>query len=107
MCRAATDHVIDQGRSKEVGHRGADGSLPHDRLQRYGRLERSGEAIAYGNRQGNSTVLQLMVDDGVAGRGHRKLILTRDFRYVGVDIGPHPVFSEMCDILFADYFSDR
>ena len=107
MCRAATDHVRDQFDTRKVGHIGSDGSLPQERINRYGVARVTSEAIAYGNRSGGLIVLQLLVDDGVQNRGHRKALLDARFRKIGVSIGPNPVFGRACDILLADDFRTK
>ena len=107
MCRAAADHVKDQFGSRKVGHIGSDGSLPHERISRYGAAHVTSEALAYGNRSGGLIVLQLLVDDGVLNRGHRKALLDPRLGKIGLSIGPNPIFGRTCDILLADDFRSR
>ena len=107
MCLAATDLVEDQIGSKKVGHVGSDGSLPWQRIRRYGHAGVTSEAIAYGNSEGGLIVVQFLVDDGVEDRDHRKTLLDSTFRTIGVSMGPHDVFGSMCDIVLADYFIER
>ena len=55
-----------------------------DRLKKYGDLNSSaGENIAYGTKGGKDIVLQLIIDDGVASRGHRTNIFNANFKYLG------------------------
>ena len=96
LTRAAQDHVAWQGPRGEIGHGGEGGSSPSDRLNRHGVTKRtSGENISYG-ATGLQTVVDLIVDDGVASRGHRKNILSPAFRQVGIAIGPHRRYGTMC-----------
>lgn len=98
LALAAFDQVVWQGPRGEVGHRGEGGSSPSDRLIRHGlRPRMSGEDIDYG-AEGLQAVIDLIVDDGVASRGHRHNILNPDFRQVGIAIGPHRQYGTMCVI---------
>ena len=58
MKRACKDHVIDQGPEGLTGHRGSDGTAPHQRMGRYGNLPlKSAENIVYGER----TPLEILI----------------------------------------------
>jgi uncharacterized protein YkwD len=107
LSRAARDHAADQGRTGATGHTGADGSSMSRRVERYGRWDRTiGENIDYGWDRARLIVLSLMVDDGVASRGHRTNIMNKDFRRIGVACGPHPVYGELYVMDFAGGYSD-
>jgi len=41
---------------------------------------------------------QLIVDDGVADRGHREIVYSAELRFAGAACGPHPVYGTMCVI---------
>jgi len=73
---AAEDHLVDRGALGKVGHSGADGSSSSERQARYGEWSgKSGECLWFG-RQGASAetiVTDLIIDDGVASRGHRRV----------------------------------
>lgn len=94
--RAAGDHAADQGRSGVIGHTGGDGSSPSDRMRRYGRWSATGEAIAYGSHRAEDVVLQLIIDDGVPDRGHRRILFNPAYALVGAACAPHPVWREVC-----------
>ena len=103
LALAASDHVKDTGPRGLTGHSGTDGSTFGDRIARHGRIHRTaGENISYGPDDARSIVMQLIVDDGVPGRGHRTNIFNPDFRTVGVAIGDHQVYGRMCVMDFAD-----
>jgi uncharacterized protein YkwD len=95
---SAADHVVDQGRTGQTGHAGSDGSSPSVRAERRGGGAYVAEVIAYGPIDATDAVRQLIVDDGVADRGHRSIIFSAELRYAGVSCGPHPEFRTMCVI---------
>lgn len=105
---AGKDHVKDQSESGKVGHTGKDGSSPFDRMKRYGKyLRTAGENISYGENTGRSVVFQLIIDDGVPGRGHRKNIYNENFKTVGIACGTHKKYRHMCVITFAGGFQEK
>lgn len=108
LSQAAEDHVDDQGPSGDTGHDGSDGSSPFDRIERYGQwLSTAGENIDYGNDEARRIVLSLLIDDGVASRGHRDNIFNSAFKVVGVACGPHKKYRNMCVMNFAGGFKKK
>jgi uncharacterized protein YkwD len=99
--RAAADHAEDQARTGATGHAGSDGSRPSDRMRRYGRWTATGEVIAYGPDRAEDVVLQLIIDDGVPGRGHRRILFNPAYALIGVACAPHPVWRTVCVLDFA------
>jgi uncharacterized protein YkwD len=96
---AARDHVKDQAGTGRTGHTGSDGSSFTTRMSRYGKWNTSaGENIDYGNSQARRIVMSLLIDDGVASRGHRKNLLDKSFNFIGTAVGTHQVYGSMCVI---------
>lgn len=95
---AAKAHAQDQ-RDGTIGHSGSDGSSPSERLSRFG-VENlgSGENIAYGPNTAEDVMLGLIIDDGVADRGHRTSIFSPDWTMAGVGCGPHASIRTVCVI---------
>jgi uncharacterized protein YkwD len=91
-----------------MGHTGADGSTVDQRLRRHGRwLESAAENIDYGSDSARDVVISLIVDDGVAGRGHRTNIFNPALRVLGAACGPHPRYRQLCVIDYAGGFEER
>lgn len=81
---AAYDHCADTGPTGTTGHTGTDDSTASDRINRYGAwANTAGENISYGSNDPIEIVMQLFIDDGVPGRGHRANILN-DYDAQGV-----------------------
>ena len=108
LSRAATDHIRDTGPIGSIGHKGIDRSTIATRVSRYGRW--SGyiaENISYGPVEAREIVVQLLVDDGVSSRGHRRNILENQFAYIGVAVGHHKTFTTMCVMDFATAYFEQ
>ncbi|AIN94080.1 CAP domain-containing protein [Treponema putidum] len=85
LCYSAQWLADDQAETGQAGHYGSDGSSPFDRMNRYGKvLITAGENCAYGPKTGREIVAQLLIDDGVADRGHRINILKKEFKKAGI-----------------------
>ena len=103
LVRAARDHVRDLGPKGAIAHEGTDGSSPSIRVRRYASSVRTvGEVISFGPDNASSVIAELLVDDGVANRGHRKILLDPRFRTAGAACGPHAEYRVMCVIDLAD-----
>lgn len=100
LALAAADHVADQSRSGAVGHY-TRGRGPGERMKARGGGPYVNEVITYGHHEPAGVVHQLLIDDGVPGRGHRHSLLRTTHRYAGVACGRHPVHRTMCVILMS------
>ena len=110
LARSGAELVRAQAKSKETGH-GSGRMTMVKRIQRHGRWTVAiGEAISYGPYvadRGRDVIAQLLVDDGVPSRGHRKTLYDKDYRLAGVSCGPHPTFEMACVIDFAGGFEEK
>jgi len=109
MSRGAKDHT-DSQRGGGMGHTGDDGSLPWDRVARYGQWSGTiAENISYGGygeADARLIVLSLVVDDGVNPRGHRDNILNEAFNVIGVGCGRHETYETVCVITYAGEYEE-
>jgi hypothetical protein len=67
----------------------------------------AGENISYGYSDAYKIVMQLLVDDGVSSRGHRKNIMSRDFNVCGIAIASHSQYGAMCVIDYAGGYQEK
>lgn len=106
LAAAARRHVERQGPRGDVGH-GGSGAL-NQRLQAQGFFAGiTAEGISYGQDSPRDVVRQLVVDSGVAGRGHRLDLFSRAYQAAGVACGPHRRWGEMCVIDYAGSIMPR
>jgi len=106
--QAATDHAMDIGPRGATGHIGDDGTVPLERVGRYGTVppgNRLGENISFGPPTlAEWHVVQLLVDDNVPQRGHRNALLNPRYQFTGTACAPHAAFRIVCVITYAsDY----
>jgi len=100
--------VYDQSSTGNTGHKGSGNSSPTDRAKRFGQFNGYfAENIHYGDCEPGFVVISLLIDDGVQSRGHRKTILSADFNTVGVAIGSHKTYNEMCVTTYATKFIEK
>jgi hypothetical protein len=109
MSAGAADHVRDQGPVGGMGHGGRDRSTTAARVGRYGRwFGVISENIQYGRAaNAHDVVADLLIDDGVPGRGHRRNALDPAIRVAGVSCGPHMTYGQMCVIVHATDYAER
>jgi uncharacterized protein YkwD len=108
LAKAAADHVADMGAKGFTGHTGSDGSSMTDRMKRYGEWQSNcGENCAFGSSTAEEIVCQLIVDDGVSTRGHRKNIFSPDFGVTGIAFGPHKGMDNCCVFDYAKTYNDK
>ena len=74
----------DEGKQKgSLDHQGSNGDWPWDRGEKYASdLTNRNENLVGGPEKVRRSVMILLVDSGIKGRGHRKNILNPDWRYV-------------------------
>lgn len=105
---AAHEHASSQGMTRQLGHVSPSGRGLAQRLQRHGVYAGiSAENISYGQFDSRDVVRQLVVDSGVATRGHRANIFGRAYQAAGVSCSRHGAHGAMCVIDFAGALVQR
>ena len=85
-----------------MGHSSSNGMSMGDRLAKFGKYSgHCGENIAYGSDTAKKVVIDLLIDDGVASRGHRKNLFNLNFEVCGVAVGYHQAYDTMAVQNFA------
>ncbi|GEM_PF-3447581 len=107
LWRMARAHAVTQGATGEVGHDRTDGSSFSDVVRSYGTFTAAGENISYGKNTARGIVIQLLVDDGIESRGHRKNLLSSTFTSTGVGFAPHTYYRYECVIDYAANWKDK
>jgi uncharacterized protein YkwD len=108
LYKAAAAHISDQGKSGATGHKTTgSGLLIEDRVKPFGTWQGGiGENLSYGTDSARERVLTWLIDDGFATRGHRKRVMSADYRVAGVSCGKHPQYEIMCCLTLAGSFMD-
>lgn len=104
LAELARKHVNDTGPKGLVGHDSSKGEGFSDRVSSVidsGKFSFSSENLAYGYSNAEDIVAQLVIDDGVPGRGHRKNMLEKQINYTGVGCGYHRQYGHMCAAIYA------
>lgn len=101
LADAAAELAEEQGKAGATGHNGVKSGGILARVKRH-QIEGTmiGENIAYGPSSARGMVMQLLIDDGVPNRGHRKNQFNTRFDRAGVFCGTHPLYETMCVIDF-------
>ena len=109
LAAAASDHTQRQGPNGGLGHAAEDSAQGlTQRLHRRGVWAGlSAETISYGYAQPRDVVIQLIIDSGVPGRGHRQVLFDPTLQRAGAGCGRHSLYGEMCVIDFAGALVER
>lgn len=108
LCSAALGHVKDQSGSGSIGHRTrGSGAMIEDRVKPFGTWQGGiGENLSYGNESARERLLTWLIDDGFATRGHRKRVMSSEYKVAGICCGTHPEYEKMCVLTLAGGFTD-
>lgn len=91
-----------------LGHTGKDGSNIPKRLAKFGKVGKLGAENTmdfFSNPK--DIVMQMIIDDGLKSRGHRKNIFNKTFQQVGIAFGNGKDNKPITVMVFADSFTER
>ena len=90
LAAEAKDHAVDSGKSGKMGHFTSDNKSYEVRMKKFkGTYHATAENCDYGNKDGLSIVIHLLIDEGQASIEHRKILLDKNLKYAGVSIEAH------------------
>ena len=105
LALAARRHARDLGPRGGLEHVGSDGSRLSERLNRLGTWQGLvAENIGTLEEDPRQVVIQLLVDDGVQSRGHRRNLFNPDLHQAGAGSAPHRDYRVVTVIDYADGF---
>lgn len=88
LTEMAKEHARSSGKTGHVGHRGYD-----SRAKKYCENYKTySENCDYGVDDPLEVVIDLLIDEGVPGKGHRENILDPDMNTIGVGYAPHKTY---------------
>ena len=93
LSQSALDHVNDIGKNGLTTHEGSDNNNLTDRIEKY--CEWDGmvaENLDFGFKEGSNIIMNMVVDDGVKERCQRRNMFNKEFKYIGIGVGPHKIF---------------
>lgn len=97
--KAGQEFVDDIGPKGLVTSLGSDGSLPTDRISKYGQIDETwGESNIYGGLDAKEVIERLLTCDGQPTRGFRTNLYNENLLYCGVATGLHKSHDNMIQI---------
>jgi uncharacterized protein YkwD len=107
LAKPANVQLKDLMENNGLSHFGKDGSNLPTRISRFGSLPSDyAENITYYVDLPKEIVMTMIIDDGIAGRSHRKNLFSQSFRVVGIAYGKGKASEGLCVTVFADYFRE-
>lgn len=103
LCRSAQMHADDTGPKGITGHFGSDGSEMHERIEKFVEYtEWMGENCNYSQfTKARDVVIDLLIDDGISDRSHRRNLFIPDFTCLGIGVADHSKFGKAVVINYA------
>ncbi len=102
LSEEAKSHAKDTGKSGKMGHFTSDNKSYAVRMLQFKSVYGStAENCDYGKQDALSIVIHLLIDEGQAAIAHRKTLLDKNLKYVGVSIQEHKKEKWTCVMDFA------
>jgi len=102
LSKVAKIHAEDMGRVGGVGHDSSDGTPCFTRIKKYNKGGAQAENCSYGIQDPLDIVIDLLIDEGVSSKGHRKNILSSAYLFIGTGIASHKTYGTNCVMDFSD-----
>ena len=103
LATEAKDHATDTGNKGNLGHFTSDGKSFDWRIKKFKNSYSSiSENCDYGNNTALAIIVHLLIDEGQGTGEHRKTIMDKNLKYVGVSIQPHKKEKWTCVMDFAN-----
>ena len=103
LTEEAVDHAKDSGKKGNLGHFTSDGKSYDFRMKKFKNVySTTAEACDYGNSSALEIVIDLLIDEGQGTIEHRKIIMDKSLKYIGVSIQPHKKDKWTCVMDFAN-----
>lgn len=85
LYKMASEYAQEMGNKGFTGHRNVTTRFKKNEVK----YAYTGENCSYGYNSPLDIIMQLLIDKGVPDLGHRKNILSKDFKKIGISIQPH------------------
>ena len=101
LYKASKDHVLDIGSKGLTSSMGSDGTMPSDRIARYGVLDSTwADSCIFGVLTPMEGIERLIVCDGQPQRNFRKAIFSNDLKSCGICCGNHLTHENIIQCLY-------
>lgn len=101
--QTSKNHAIDLARHQQFSHSSSDGTSFSSRMKKAGISVPCSENIFNGGESALDAVITLLIDEGVPGYGHRRNLLNKKARLIGVAFVP---YNSGSFILVQDFVSE-
>jgi hypothetical protein len=99
---ASKFHCNDIGQNGLASHQGSDGLTLSQRVDDFGNWKGLiAENIAFNDFLAEDILINFILDDGNANRGHRKNLLNPELNCIGISCGPHSLYKHCCVMNFS------